>query len=278
MLFVVKVVTLLCIVKKLIPLILILFFSLQLHAHADDADSIVLKTTLRTNKSTIDSLKQELGAIIDDSLKAPLYTQIAQQYIKLDTISNRKARTAYQNLAISNTLSALHFYSRYNDTTGLRTSFDDLARVYHAQHKYPQAKWFILQSNTLARAKNDNPNIISSLLELASIKTDIKDYKLAMGDLNEALMISSKNHYPKLESQVQLSYALYYDKLKNYAKADIALKRSKAIDDSIRKDEEAKIVAKVSAKDSVLQVKKKLYTINNKKLSRLSSSKKTTLL
>ena len=52
----------------------------------------------------------------------------------------------------------------------------------------------------LSRAKNDNPNIIASLLELASIKTDIKDYTLAMRDLNEALSISSKNHYPKLES------------------------------------------------------------------------------
>lgn len=264
--------------KKLIPFIILILLSFHLRANASDTDSLVLKQTPIHVKTVIDSLKQELDGLIDDSLKAPIYTQIAQQYIKYDTVSNRKTRTAYQNLAISNTLSALHFYSRYNDTTGLRISFDDLARVYHAQHKYPQAKWFILQSNTLARAKNDNQNIILSLLELASIKTDIKDYKLAMGDLNEALTISSKNHYPKLESQVQLSYALYYDKLKNYSKATIALKRSKAIDDSIRKDEEAKLMAKVASKDSVLQAKKKFYTANSRKLSRVSSSKKTALL
>lgn len=266
-----------CIVKKFIFFIIIVLSALELRANTD-TDSLNFKPTPRITKTVIDSLKQELGAIIDDSLKAPIYTQIAHQYIKFDTASNKKTRLTYENLAIANTLSALHYYSRYNDTTGLRTCFDDLATVYHAQHKYSQAKWFTLQSNTLARIKNDNPGIINSLLELASIKTDIKDYKLAMSDLNEALSISSKNHYPKQESQVQLGFALYYDKLKNYAKADIAMRRSHAIDDSIRKAEDAKLVAKVSSRDSVMQAKKKLYTMNSRKLSRLNSSKKTALL
>jgi tetratricopeptide (TPR) repeat protein len=265
-------------VKRLILFIAIILFSVELRANTNDTDSLNLYQAPKLKKTIIDSLKQELGANIDDSLKAPIYTQIAQQYFKFDTISNRKIRVSYQNLAISNTLSAIHFYSRYSDTTGLQTSFNDLARVYHAQHKYSQAKWFILQSNTLARAKNDNPNVINSLLELASIKTDIKDYKLAMKDLNEALTISSQNHYPQQESLVQLSYALYYDKIKNYVKADIALKRSRAIDDSIRKSEEAKLTAKITSRDSSLQVKKKLYTANNRKPYRLSSSKKTALL
>jgi len=265
-------------VKKLILFILIILSCFELRANTNGTDSLVLKQAPQLTKSVIDSLKQELGAIIDDSLKAPVYTQIAQQYIKFDTISNRKTRVSYQNLAIANTLSALHLYSRYNDTSGLQTSFDDLARVYHAQHKYSQAKWFILQSNSLARIKNNNPAVINSLLELASIKTDIKDYKLAMRDLNEALQIASQNHYSKQESQVQLGYALYYDKQKNYGKADIALKRSRAIDDSIKKADEAKLIAKISSRDSVIQAKKKLYTMNSRKLSRLNSTKKTALL
>jgi hypothetical protein len=188
-------------VKKLVLFIIITLCCFELRANTNGTDSLILKQSPQLTKSVIDSLKQELGAIIDDSLKAPVYTQIAQQYIKIDTISNRKTRVSYQNLAIANTLSALHLYSRYNDTSGLQTSFDDLARVYHAQHKYSQAKWFILQSNSLARIKNNNPAVINSLLELASIKTDIKDYKLAMRDLNEALQIASQNHYSKQESQ-----------------------------------------------------------------------------
>lgn len=261
--------------KKLLLSFSLLLFALRLLAAAG-ADTTKQHVLLYTDK--LDSLKQELALQPYDSLKAPIYTQIAQEYLKHDTVSSKKTRMGYQNAAISNTMSALHLYSRYNDTLGLRTSFTDLARVYHALHKYPQAKWFILQANTLSRYKKDNPNIITSLLELASIKTDIKDYKLAMKDLNEALAISSKNHYPQLESQVQLNYALFYDKMKNYTKADIALKRSHTIDDSIRKAEEARLMAKIATKDSLVQVKKKLYTMNSRKLSKNNSSKKTALL
>jgi hypothetical protein len=260
--------------KKL--LLLILFLAGAHTLFAANADSLVLFTLQqdRVKPTSIDSLKNELDITIDDSLKATIYTQLSLAYLKYDTVGDKKERRIYQNEAIKNTLSALHYYSRYNDSTGLRTSFDILARVYHAQHKYPQAKWFILQSNTLARAQNDNPNVITSLIELSSIKSDIKDYTLAMRDLNEALTISSKNHYPLQESEVQLHYALLYNVMKNYTKASIAMRRHDAIIDSIKKDEEAKLMAKVAAKDSLLQAKKKLYTINSKKLYKASSSKR----
>src|ERR1700744_5461208 len=235
---------------------------------------IALQEEQKPKITQIDILKEELSTIVDDSLKAPIYTQIAVEYSKYDTIGNKKQRHAYQNLAISNTMSAIHYYSKYDDTTGLRVSFDMLAKVYHAQHKYTQAKWFILQSNTLSRAKNDNPNIVASLLELSSIKSDIKDYNLALRDLSEALTISSKNHYSKQESQVQLHYALLYNVMKNYTKATIALKRHNAIDDSIKKDEEARMMAKINMKDSLQLMKKKLYTISNKKSYKINSSKR----
>jgi tetratricopeptide (TPR) repeat protein len=148
----------------------------------------------------------------------------------------------------------------------LRISFDNLAKVYHAQRKYTQAKWFILQSNTLSRDKKDSLNIIASLIELASIKSAINDYSLAMRDLNEALNISSKNHYPQQESEVQLNYALLYNNMKNYVKAATALKRHQTIDDSIKRDEEAKLIAKQNTKDSLQQVKDSLQQVKKKAL------------
>jgi hypothetical protein len=260
--------------KRLFLLVFFLLCFRASFAMINKVDSLDLQEEQKPRTSQIDSLKQELNSIVDDSLKAPIYTQIASGYSKYDTIGNKKQRHNYQNLAISNTLSAIHYYSKYNDTTGLRVSFDMLAKVYHDQHKYTQAKWFILQSNTLSRAKNDNPNIIASLIELSSIKSDIKDYSLAIRDLNEALAISSKNHYPKQESQVQLHYAMLYNIMKNYAKATIALKRHNAIDDSIKKDEEARMMAKVNMKDSLQLMKKKLYTISNKRSYKINSSKR----
>lgn len=262
--------------KKPLLLILFLLSVAKLFAAGNDTDSLKQKVLIYTDR--IDSLKQELELTTNDSLKAPIYTQIALEYMKYDTMSNKKTRLAYQNLAISNTLSALHIYSKYSDTIGLRGSFDHLAGIYHNQHKYSQAKWFILQSNALSRAINDNNNIITSLLKLASIKSDIKDYSLAMRDLNEALTISSKNHSPERESEVQLNYAMLYSKMKNYAKSAIALKRHQAIDDSIKRDEEAKLMAKLAARDSSLQAKKKLYTLSNKKSSKSNFSKRIALL
>jgi len=243
-------------IKKLIIFILLLL-SWELLFATDNADS--LKQSPIAMIRQVDSLKKQLQLTVADSLKGALYTQIASQYLKFDTIRNKKLRYEYQEAAISNTMSAIHYYSRFNDTTGLRISFDNLAKVYHAQKKYPQAKWFILQSNTLAREKNDRPNIINSLLELASIKSDIKDYTLAMRDLNEALQLSSKNHLPQLESRVQLGYAMLYTSMKNPVKSAIALKRHLAIDDSIKKAEEALLAARIRTADSSQQVKKKDY-------------------
>lgn len=226
--------------------------------------------------SPVDTVKQPIS-IVSDSLKGPIYTHIAATYLRYDTVKTKKKKQEYQEKALTYTMCALHYYSRYNDTTGMRTSFYNMAKVYHAQRKYTQAKWFILQADNFSRAKNDVPNLINSLLELASIKSDIKDYSLAMRDLNEALVLSVNNHYSRNESAVQESFAILYTRTQDYNKAAVALKRHNFIDDSIRKSEEAALIAQAKAKDSV-QTKKKLYLSNNKKLSRSASSKRTASL
>jgi len=245
----------------------------QLLFAAGKTDSLKQKISIVV--SNIDDLKRQLKTVANDSLKGPLYSRIAAQYLSYDTITNKKTRLEYQEAALSNTYLALHVYSRYNDTAGLRLCFDNLAKVYHAQKKFAQAKWFILQSNTLSRAINDNQNIITSLLVLASIKTDIKDYSLAMRDLNEALTLSSKKHYPQLESQVQLSYAMLYSTMEKPAKAAVAMKRHVAIDDSIKKAEEAILLAKQRIEDSLEAAKKKAYLTASRKPYAFSSSKKS---
>jgi len=245
--------------RKTILLLLFLCSSYSLFASTTRVDSLSTQDQSGSGVSLIDSLKKQLGSVSDDSLKASLYSKIAAQYLKYDSTASKKERHTFQNEAISNTLSAIHHYSKYDDSVGLRNSFDVLAKVYHTQHKYIQAKWFIIQSNSISRAINDNPNIIASLLEMASIKADIKDYKLAVRDLNEALSISSKNHMPKQEADVQLHYAMFYNVIKNTEKAAIAMKRYAAINDSIKRDNEARTLAKLKTTDSLQQVKKKVY-------------------
>ncbi|WP_428331100.1 hypothetical protein [Mucilaginibacter sp.] len=230
---------------------------------------------------TVDSLKGQLGFAKNDVFKGPIYAEIATRYLDYDTISNKRIRLSYQTEALSYTMKALHHYSYYNDTVGLRTCFDYLARVYMAQKKYSQAKWFILQSNTLSRAKRDVVNIIASLVTLSAIKSEQNDYTLAMRDLNEALQLSENNHYPKIELNVLKNFALLYSRLKNYDKEAIVLKKRDSLEDSIRKDEEARLMASLNLKDSTekrktdsVQTKKKVYTSNIKKLYKVSSAKK----
>ena len=224
-----------------------------------------------------DSLKMELKHAANDTLKALLYTRLASLYSGYDTISGKKKQLTYQNEDINYTILAIQQYAAYNDSTALRRSFDNLAKVYYAQKKYSQAKWFILQSNTLSRAKNDIPNIISSLITLSLIKREIKDYQLAMDDLSEALQLSIKNHSTRAELEVLKNYALLYHKLNNYPKEAAVLKKRDSLLESLRKNEEAKLAAQNSLRKKKLdslQNKKKVYSSNMRKLYKNNSSGK----
>jgi tetratricopeptide (TPR) repeat protein len=252
--------------KKLSILIAVLFIGFKSSAHVFYADSI--RQQSEKIITPLDSLRQQLDIATNDTVKATLYSQMVARYLDYDKLDT-KTKKYYQAQALAYSYLALHSFSSIGDTLGLRNTFDGLAKVYRSQKKYPQAKWFILQSNSLSRAKNDIPNIMASLLVLANIKMEIKDYSLAMRDLDEALKLSRTNHSPKDESHIQQGYVLLYTHLKNYTKADIAAKRHDFIEDSLLRGEE-KLVAQTQ--DSLL-VKKKVSPIS-KKLSKPSYSKK----
>jgi len=239
----------------------------------------------RISSMNLDSLKLQLKYPASDMFKGQIYTEIANRYLGYDTLSNATQRANYENKALNYTMLALHQFSYYNDTAGLRVTFDHLSRVYLAQKKLSQAKWFILQSNSLSRAKNDQPNIIASLVTLAKIKGEQADYKLAMSDLDEAIKISEKNHLGKAELDVLKNYAMLYSRMKNYPKEEAMLKKRDSLEQSIHKAEEAKLTAALAAKDLMekkradsLQVKKKVFSSNTRKLSKNVSGKKVATL
>jgi len=227
---------------------------------------------------SVSTLDKEIALLTNDSLRAAYYQKMANYYLKYDSISIHKTRLFYQEEALVYIMKALHSYSKAGDNNGLRLSYNGLVKVYKDQKKYSQAKWFILQSNTISRQQNDTRNIISSLVELASIKMAIKDYDLAKGDLNEALSLSSAKHFPKQESMVQASYATFYAETNEPKKAAAALKRHDAIEDSINKADAARRLAALKAQDSTEMAKKKLLTSTGKKLSKANSAKKTASL
>jgi tetratricopeptide (TPR) repeat protein len=256
-------------VKKITPLIAPFFA-------ADTVNELIQRMP-----GSIVDLKKQISLVTNDTLRALYYQKIANYYLKYDSISLKRTRTVYQDAAIEYTIKALHSYSRYNDSNGLRNSFNNLVRVYKDQKKFSQAKWCILQSNTISRMQNDTRNVISSLVELAGIKMSIKDYKLAQRDLDEALSLSSQNHFSKQESMVQTSYVSLYTHLNNPQKAAAALKRHDFIEDSIVKAEQARTLAALKAQDSTQQAKKKLLTSVtsvSKKSLKANSAKRTASL
>ena len=252
-------------------------------------DTIKQRVTARTTTAGkshvrlhgVDSLAQQIRLIPSDSLRAGMYTQIAAMYLKYDTISNPEKQLSYQDHALAYTLKAIHFYSRGNDTLGLRTCFNNLERVYFDQGKYAEAKWFILQSNTISRQRRDVPNIITSLITLADIKGTIKDYQLAMRDLDEAIRLSELHHYAKIELAVFNGYAILYSRMNNYPKEAEYLKKRDSLDLSIQKSEKDSLLAAVAARDlqqkkkaDSLLVKKKVYTSNIARPYKSNSTKK----
>ena len=238
----------------------------------DKADS--LKQKLNIISYRVDSLQKKLE-YSSDSSKGKIYTTIALQYLKADTNRDKKTHDRYLESALNNTMKALHFYSKYNDSTGLRLCFDQLAFIYHKQQKFAQAKWFILQSNTLSRERNDVLQIISSLLVLADIKRDIGDYSLAKRDLYEALTLSAKNRLPEQASQVQLQLAGLYSKLNEPLKSALAFNRHLKIDDSLNKAR-LKLLAIQMHKEALLAAAKKKVFLTGNSRQIVSGSSKTT--
>ncbi len=242
---------------------------------------LIVKLRERITVMGMDSLKLIVKKYANDTLKAAIFSEIATRYMDYDTISNKRKRLSYQNNAVTYSTLAMQQYYKGGDSLGMRASFDNMAKVYYAQKKLSQAKWFILQSNSLSRGKNDIPNVITSLITLSAIKSEISDYTLAMKDLNEAMSLSEKYNYPKFELLVLKNYALLYSRMKNYPKEELVLKKRDSLEAQIQKKEQDSLLAKVITSDSLqtrkidsVQVKKKVYTSNTRKVSKNSSIKK----
>jgi tetratricopeptide (TPR) repeat protein len=195
------------------------------------ASIILLSTTVNANP--LDSLKQQLQLTTNDTLKAGIYTQMAYCYLEQSKVPNAYSKRINAENAINYTMLAMHLYSRQNDTTGLVTSYSNLSKAYRTQSKYAQAKWFILQANTLSRRQNSVSNIVNTLVDLAAIKIDIKDYNLAKRDLKEAHRLAKSNHLLAQDSVVKDGYTRLY----NFIQVPPAENVFQGLDDNIKKEE-----------------------------------------
>ncbi|WP_214073270.1 hypothetical protein [Mucilaginibacter sp. dw_454] len=71
----------------------------------------------------------------------------------------------------------------YNDAS---YNFTALAVLYLQQNRFSEAKWYLLQSNNIAKQGTDTRHVLDNLYLLAQIKSAIGEQTLAMADLQEA--------------------------------------------------------------------------------------------
>jgi hypothetical protein len=81
-------------------------------------------------------------------------------------------------------------HMRFRQYVDASYNFSDLADIYVRQNRFSEAKWYLLQSNTIARNTENNRHIINNLLILADIKSIIGEATLALTDLQEARAIA----------------------------------------------------------------------------------------
>jgi len=91
----------------------------------------------------------------------------------------------------------------YNDAS---YNFSDLAHLYVLQNRFSEAKWYLLQSNSISRTENDDKHTISNLIDLATIKAELGDYAQAQQDLAEAYDIACsrgfKENLPEIQNKM----------------------------------------------------------------------------
>jgi hypothetical protein len=167
---------------------------------------------------------------------------IHSQTVKSDTLNQMALKltepgASKQELeeAIRLIMKGLHNYSRFRDSVGLRETFDHLAYVYLLQKKTVQAKWFYIQSNSMARDMRDTTNIIRSLLALSGVKVVIKDYSMAIRDLREAAVLAKSRKGNSLRIEVQTVLADYYSRKGDFKRAGLANDTIALLKDSVKK-------------------------------------------
>lgn len=171
------------------------------------------------NAQNTNDLQKQLDTSQNVCVKLDLYTRIATNLIQFEQPKTREVTNGEAGKAIDYVLKAIHINSQDGDYFALRTDYDLLSQAYFIQKKYTQAKWFNLQSNNISRNLYETPNIIHSLIRLATIKTVIKDYKLAQQDLDEAMVLAKNTYNLILQIEIERNMAILYDKTGNVKQA-----------------------------------------------------------
>lgn len=128
-----------------------------------------------------------LEQVTDHSIaRVPAATIIKPKIRRLQLDRSEYSIEAAENIVMKMAQHNMRFRI-YNEAS---YNFSDLAQLYIHQNRYSEAKWFLLQSNSISRVENDDRHTISNLISLATIKSEMGDYTQAQQDITEAYNIA----------------------------------------------------------------------------------------
>ena len=110
----------------------------------------------------------------------------AKIYAPNVVVSTLNHRVYLLDIAEAILLKEAKHHMRYREYTTASTDFNTLANLYMVSKRFSEAKWFLLQSNAIAKRENNDKLTITNLLDLASIKAAMGELALARTDLKEA--------------------------------------------------------------------------------------------
>jgi len=184
-------------------------------------------TLISTNLSSLYLLKKDvLSAEKKNNIALIYYRQLNTNSAIINCILIKAQIALYkgefkkaENFILKN---ALLLSSQIESKKGEQQCYFELGKIYMKSKRFTEAKWFFIQSLTLADKLNLRLAKIKSLLLLAKIQNLNKDYTLALKDL---LLVKkmSDNYTNVYQSDLQLELAKTYSYLHAEAKMDRSL-------------------------------------------------------
>ena len=212
-------------------------------------EALQLKERLN-DKAGMIKISENLAALYKISGNYPKAIIHDETYIRLNLSLRKTAQAAegYLSMAESKLLQnkyseseycvlkkALPMFTRLGNKAGRLKSFQSLAKIYYAQQKFSEAKWFFIQAQTLAAKLEDKEALISAHIQLAAVKNALGEHEMALEDYRKAESLAMENHYQVKLIEIKADMGETYNLLGNYLAAGNALDEYSRLRESLLK-------------------------------------------
>lgn len=170
--------------------------------------------------------------ILEEALINKNNRQLGEVYLNLANIWTSQRRYKEAEAIIMSKALPLFAY-KIHDKISLMKSFDQLADIFKQQKRFSEAKWFYIQSNSVARKLNNSSGIVNSLVSLGHVKMSIGDHQLALTDFKEAERLSLSNKYQFKLVEIKGDLSKVYAAMGNKTAASSALSEFTVLKDKI---------------------------------------------